>query len=90
MKAQKKPVTIDYFEVKDLTFQLDEIRAWVKSFGDDFDQTFERKNEGLFVLTLEGSSYAVSNEDMIIRGVKGEYYPCKKEVFFETYDVISS
>lgn len=89
MKAQKKPVTIDYFEVKDLTSQLDEIRIWVTSFGDDYDQTFELKNQELYVLTLEGSSYAVSNQDMIIRGVKGEYYPCKKDVFFETYDVIA-
>lgn len=35
--------------------------------------------------TLEGS-HEVSAGDFIIRGVKGEYYPCKPDVFAMTYD----
>ena len=31
----------------------------------------------------------VAKGDWIIRGVKGEYYPCDNEVFVETYEVVS-
>lgn len=37
--------------------------------------------------TLEGEHY-VCPGDWIIRGVKGEYYPCKPDIFEETYDVL--
>jgi hypothetical protein len=38
----------------------------------------------LVIPTLEGNMRA-SIGDYIIRGVKGEYYPCKPDVFEETY-----
>ncbi len=31
----------------------------------------------------------VSNGDYIIRGVNGEYYPCKPEIFEKTYDAVN-
>ncbi len=37
--------------------------------------------------TLEGDMTAVPG-DYIITGVKGELYPCKKEIFEATYDII--
>jgi hypothetical protein len=40
------------------------------------------------ILTREGSLYGYQGKDYIIRGVKGELYPIKKEIFEETYDVI--
>ena len=39
----------------------------------------------LFVHTLEGTSYDVTTRDVTIRGVNGEYYPCKKDIFIATY-----
>lgn len=41
--------------------------------------------EGLKIYTLEGKMLA-SPGDWIIRGVKGEYYPCKPDIFEATYD----
>lgn len=38
-----------------------------------------------YVQTLEGKLY-VSRGDWIIRGVKGEIYPCKPDIFTATYD----
>ncbi len=38
------------------------------------------------VHTLEGVSYSLSPGDWVIRGVKGEYYPIKDDVFRETYE----
>jgi hypothetical protein len=39
----------------------------------------------LWIGTLEGP-HRVSPGDMIIRGVKGELYPCKPDIFAATYD----
>lgn len=37
--------------------------------------------------TLEGTMRA-SEGDWIIRGVQGEHYPCKPEIFWATYDIV--
>lgn len=39
----------------------------------------------IFVITLEGSIRASLN-DWIIRGTKGEHYPCKPDIFAEVYE----
>ena len=39
------------------------------------------------VSTLEGPLH-ISEGDWIIRGVKGEYYPCKPDIFAATYDPV--
>lgn len=36
--------------------------------------------------TLEGDMKAIDG-DYIIKGVKGEFYPCRKDIFEETYDL---
>ena len=41
--------------------------------------------EGLKIYTLEGKMLA-NPGDWIIRGVKGEYYPCKPDIFAATYE----
>lgn len=40
----------------------------------------------LFIKTLEGE-LKVNNGDYIIRGVKGELYPCKPDIFKATYEL---
>ena len=45
-----------------------------------------RKNEhGLAIYTLEGTMIA-SKGDWIIKGVSGEFYPCKPDIFDKTYE----
>ena len=39
----------------------------------------------LLIDTLEGNLF-VGIGDYIIKGVKGEFYPCKELIFWETYD----
>jgi hypothetical protein len=46
------------------------------------DQDF--RPEGIFIRTLEGEMH-VSSGDFVIRGVKGKFYPCKPDIFAETY-----
>lgn len=42
----------------------------------------------LVIPTLEGDLIASKN-DYIIKGVQGEYYPCKPDIFSETYEPCS-
>lgn len=46
-------------------------------------------NESLFIETLEGTHRADVG-DYIIRGVKGELYPCKPDIFAMTYDPVGA
>lgn len=39
----------------------------------------------LYIITLEGKMKA-NNGDWIIKGVRGEFYSCAKDIFEETYD----
>lgn len=43
---------------------------------------------GYFLRTLEGHSYILSKNDWIIQGIKGEFYPCKPDVFEKTYSEV--
>ena len=85
MKAIKKPIEIDYFPLVGAKSNYDELKIWVDSFGDIFEQNFIQKDSEVRVKTLEGSSYVIDSSHVVIRGIKGEYYPCEKEIFFESY-----
>jgi hypothetical protein len=45
------------------------------------------KRSGLVIHTLEGNHNA-SPGDFIIKGVAGEFYPCKPEIFALTYEPV--
>lgn len=53
-------------------------------YGDETD-TFVYLKEGLFVKTPNGP-VCVSENDWVIKGVKGEFYPCKSDIFEATYE----
>jgi len=40
-----------------------------------------------FIRTLEGD-LTISKGDWVIKGVKGEFYPCKPDVFEATYEPV--
>lgn len=71
---------------------FDEIKTF---FGQDAERCLELENvvlnseikRNLTIKTLEGNHIALPN-DFIIRGDKGEYYPCKPDIFEETYEVV--
>lgn len=90
-KYRKKPVTIDAFQMKGNN--LNKLKLFVENLGDNFKDHFEFIDQGpdggsLKVKTLEGTSYDVQPSDWIIRGVNGEYYPCKPDIFEKTYELV--
>lgn len=79
MKYRKKPAIID--AIKWTGSNADEIVEFMKSsYSSIFDD-----NQNLTIHTLEGDMKA-NIGDFIIRGVDGEYYPCKPEIFNKTYE----
>ena len=84
---KKKPVTI---EARQFTGSntLD-IMQWLKTNNISFTVTFSNDENvaGIIIKTLEGDMLANIN-DYIIKGVKGEFYPCKLDIFNETYEEI--
>lgn len=90
MKYRKKPVIIDavkwtgnnHREMFDfLTSTTDQL---IDSSGEHFYICHEKVEGGLVINTLEGEHLA-SIGDYIIKGVAGEYYPCKPDIFEKTY-----
>ena len=81
MKFRKKPVVI---EARQLTvFNLEELEAWCK--GSIKGTRLPAKERIIHIETLEGEMTA-NIGDWIIKGVKGEFYPCKPDIFELTYE----
>ena len=76
-RFRKKPVEIEAFQ----WHRVDGETGPVKSRGRDTNYN----HEYFGIATLEGW-INVSDGDWIIRGVKGEFYPCKPEIFEATYE----
>ena len=75
---KKKPVIIEAIQWKgDNLPELAPLTGNVK--------TVEQKEDTLLITTLEGVMTASLN-DWIIKGVKGELYPCKPDIFEATYE----
>ncbi|MGV9579735.1 hypothetical protein ACWDRZ_24085 [Streptomyces sp. NPDC003509] len=74
-RYRKKPVEI---EAVQFTGNFDELEKFV---GGDA----EFRDGQMVIATLEGAMH-VSPNDWVIRGVKGEFYPCKPDIFAATYE----
>jgi len=81
-KFRKKPVVIEAEQF--VVWDLNKIPPFVTIQGVTFPVT---KDATIMIPTLEGQHIA-SNLDWIIKGVNGELYPCKPDIFDKTYDVV--
>jgi len=83
MKYRKKPVVIEAElfnnETKDRVLNFIGCNCYPK---------FNSDNEAVLVIeTLEGNMTA-SDGDYIIKGIKGEFHPCKPDIFHATYEKV--
>ncbi len=85
-KFRKKPVVIEAFKFNSMDDYLD-IVEWMKASGDThaLADEVEYRTPIMLLPTLEGTMSA-SPGDWIIRGVQGEFYPCKPDIFEQTYE----
>ena len=81
-KYRKKPVVIEAIQVDSHDFDgLLEIVKWSGGIPVDED------DHVIAIDTLEGRMFA-DHGDWIIKGVKGEFYPCKPDIFEATYEPV--
>lgn len=84
-KYRKKPVIIEAIQFVDDAERITEISNFVGE-GLSIDYS-EKEKPVLKINTLEGVMIA-SEGDYIIKGVKGEFYPCKPDIFNNTYEEV--
>lgn len=80
-KYMKKPVIIEAVQ------WTGENKEEIKAFIPNTIIVKKNKEGELGIGTLEGVMTA-SKGDFIIKGVHGEYYPCKPDIFAETYEKV--
>ena len=95
-KYRKKPVVIEAMQCDGTSDANRQIIDWTrgsptKAFMDTVIRNCSPENPDGFdypvlkISTLEGDM-VVSPGDWVIRGVSGEHYPCKPDIFAATYD----
>lgn len=90
MKYRKKPVVIEALQWNGKNFDelcnfMQEFHGHKLAYEDAEEQSI--KTGCYLINTLEGIM-TVSKNDWIIKGVNGEFYPCKPDIFDKTYEKI--
>lgn len=90
-RFRKKPVEIDAERISVLIHDAKDnwgaLPAW---FRDAYERgSFVIQPDGISTHTLEGQMFG-GREDWLLRGIKGEFYPCKREIFSATYELIEA
>lgn len=83
MKFRNKPVVVEAFQYQEQDFCF--WPQWASDTGRFFKDYKADKLVGCFIKTPEGT-LAVNVGDWIIKGIKGEVYLCKPDIFESTYE----
>ena len=100
-KYKKRPIEIEAFQLTREFFEdffnrfPSNVTAFSKAYGTSIITFFKESYPSgaayepyyAMIPTLEGRMRADMN-DWIIKGVQGEYYPCKPDIFEQTYDLV--
>lgn len=96
MKYKKKPVVIEAIQLKVDNF--DEVCEFMgetpepkhnPDYGIDDHGNTNNPYLGVYIETLEGKMLANCG-DYIYKGVSGEFYPCKPDIFEKIYDIVEN
>lgn len=79
MKFRKKPIIVEAIQWNG--------NNWIEVSRFLNGQLHKLKNNVFMINTLEGIMEAKVN-DWIIKGIKGEFYPCKSDIFEKSYEEI--
>lgn len=80
MKYRKKPVEIEAIQYTGTGESFEEIDEFVNGY-------LYVEDDKPFIKTLEGNMF-ISVNDYVIKGIQGEFYPCKPDIFEKTYDLV--
>ena len=93
-KFRKKPIVIEALEWDGshhrgmFEFLGGSSDQAISGYGNHFYIDHSKVEGGLILKTLEGEHKA-SIGDYVIKGISGEYYPCKPDIFKATYEQVS-
>jgi len=83
-KFRKRPVVIEAMQFDGHNYP--EVVSWIESHAGHPEMAYSPAGTlSMMIPTLEGDHRA-NPGDWIIRGVRGEFYPCKDEIFRMTYE----
>lgn len=82
MRYRKKPIVIEA-----ILWDGSNTEDVFKFVGRDYIKELHHNFRGLGIKTLEGIIYATIG-DYIIKGIQGEFYPCKPDIFHQTYEEV--
>ena len=85
MIYRKKPVEIEAWKFTREALKSND--SWVRLYGNELHLISQYAGEVIYIEidTLEGTMRA-NLGDIIIKGVQGEFYPCKPDIFEQTYE----
>lgn len=84
-KYRKKPIIIDAVLFNGSSTRKHDILKWIKTGEYTQSKVETRDIVSLEIETLEGLMTANAG-DYIIKGIQGEFYPCKPDIFHDTYE----
>ena len=87
MKYRKKPVVIEARQY--IGTNWGQIQNWINKNSPDNPSSFVDRAGRIVIWTLEGEMRA-DVDDWVIQGVKGEFYPCKPDIFEATYESVKT
>ena len=98
-KFRKKPVEIEARQFIGSQVEMHDVYLWIEANTQgSFDFMGDERpahgvsidpSDGMMVIaTLEGEM-KVGPGDWVIRGVQGEFYPCKPDIFAATYEAVT-
>ena len=91
MKVIKKPVEVDAWKLDSSVLLYEpkdpDVPGWVWDSIEKGKLKYDEVYNDWSVISLEGLMIA-KDGDYVIRGVKGELYPCRGDIFEETYEIV--
>lgn len=85
MKVIKRPIVIDAWQLK--PYKGIFIPRWVSKAILEGDTFYNENDKMWFINSLEGTMMA-HDGDYLIKGAHDELYPCRKDVFNDTYTIL--
>jgi hypothetical protein len=83
MKYVKKPVVIEAEQFTEKT--KNRVYSWATEIQNNVYASRHENQPVLMIPTLEGEMMCRLG-DWLIKGIRGELYPCKPDIFTETYE----
>lgn len=89
-KFRKKPVVIEAYQFDGSSTEVNKVVNWIEGAECPQEGGIGTRDCGrvIKIETLEGTHTARAG-DWIIKGVQGEFYPCKPDIFAETYEAVT-